>query len=284
MDSTIVGVIIGSGLSLFGNVINQFFTSRKEQKQWENQQASEKTTWVRNEQQKEKEYLRSIYQNSLRSLSAFLALEVDKDDESSKQKKLELKNEIHKWVAMLLLRHSSPDLDKAVNSLNDWPEDHNAARLRSEIIKLSNKEEGFFLNDLKIKSEDIKENVDPDIRTITIDIDNDFRKKQLIEGIEIPKTYTFQFKLSEMSNSQREILTDIFFKKHGTIPSKLHLYLPGIQNCKSQMEMLKEQWQASINPKNTDNEFILSAWEKDFKKSDQEIKQSVEALPKDKMA
>ena len=75
----VIGVIIGSGLSFFGTVLSQIILSRKEQKQWENQQAAENTAWTRNEQKKEKEYLREIYQNSLRSLSLFIAIENQKE-------------------------------------------------------------------------------------------------------------------------------------------------------------------------------------------------------------
>lgn len=222
----VVGVVIGSGLALFGTVLSQIILSRKEQKQWENQQIAEKTAWTRNEQKKEKEYLREIYQNSLRSLSVFIALEKQKDEEQNKQKKIELIDEIHKWVTMLLLRHSNSTLNTALDSFNDHPERYYADKLRQEIIKLSNREEGFFLKELENQPEKNEEDIDPDERKIRITINDEFRQEQVIEGFEIPQRYTFGFKLSEMSNSQREKLAEMYFKSNKSIPQKFSLCLP----------------------------------------------------------
>ena len=91
-------VLAGSFLTFIGAIINQFITSRKEQKQWENQQQAEKAVWERGEQKKEKEYLRDVYQNSLQSLSALLTLSNNELDESNAQDKLEQINEVQKWI------------------------------------------------------------------------------------------------------------------------------------------------------------------------------------------
>ena len=189
MDPTVLGVIIGSGVSLLGSVLSQIILSRKEQMQWKNQQIAETSAWTRNEQKNEKEYLREIYQNSLRSLSVFIAIEEQKE-ESRIPKRLETIDEIHKWVTMLLLRHSSSNLDRALNSFTADPDRYSAEDLRKEIISLSNKEEGFFLNGLKDGQETQEPQIDPDLRRISFKIDNDFRKEQIISGIEIPQSYS----------------------------------------------------------------------------------------------
>lgn len=284
MDSTIVGVIIGSGISLLGTVLNQFFSSRKEQKQWENQQSAEKIAWVRKEQKKEKEYLREIYQNSLRSLSVFIALG-DQEKEASKiQKKLELIEEIHKWVTILLLRHASSNLDKALNSFTTWPEEDEAKSLRDEIIKLSNREEGFFLNLLSRQTGNIEKTSNPDIRIIQIGVENEYRKQQLIEGVEISQSHTFDYKLSEMLTSQREKLSEIFFQSHKTIPNKFRLYIPAHQNGAKQINMTGKQWQAKLNPNRTEPKEILTSWEEDFEEYYKEAKESLKSQQKDKIA
>ena len=273
----VIGVVIGSGLSLFGTVLSQIILSRKEQRHWKNQQVAEKAAWNRNEQKKEKEYLREIYQNSLRSLSVFIALEDQKEKEAKGLQNIEVINDVHKWVTMLLLRHSNSDLDDALNSFITWPEEREAMDLRKEIIQLSNSEEGFFLNELKDQPKKSKESTDPDIRTIHIAINNDFRKQQLIEGVEISQNYQFEFKLSTMSKSQREKLSEIFFNSHKTIPRNFSLSLPVDTKGAKQIHMSGKPWQAALDPNTTEPEVILSRWEKDFDKSYEEATKSLKA-------
>jgi hypothetical protein len=276
----VIGVVIGSAISLFGTVLSQIILSRKEQNQWENQQKAEKTAWTRNEQKKEKEYLREIYQNSLRLLSVFIALENQKDEEKNKQKKIALLDEIQKWVTMLLLRHASSTLDAALDSFNNYQEEDEARFLRLEIIKLSNKEEGFFLKELEHQSEKNENDVDPNLREIQITINNEFRQEELIEGIEIPLKHTFECKLSEMSNSQRKKLAEIFFKEHHSIPQKFTLFLPFHHDGAKQIAMSGKLWQGRLNPTITKPSDILSAWEKDYERSYDEAKQSLSSIQK----
>ncbi|MBV5329371.1 MAG: hypothetical protein JZU65_17405 [Chlorobium sp.] len=282
MDSTLVGVMIGSGVSLFGSVLSQFMLSQKEQKQWKNKQDVENRAWERDEQKKEKEYLREIYQNSLRSLSVFIALENQSEELKNGQQKLELIDEIHKWVTMLLLRHSNSKLDNVLNSFTVDPDASEANYLRAEIIQLSNREESFFLNSLNNSPENSSpENneapSDPDLRVILMSIDNDFRKQQLIEGVEIPQRYEFEFKLSKMSKSQRGKLAEIYFQSHKTIPSKFSFFLPNHNKETKQIVMEGKQWQAKLNPNMTEPAEIFCSWEKDFDYSFEEAAQGLKA-------
>lgn len=277
MDSTLVGVLIGSGLSLIGVILNQIILSWKEQKQWENQQIAEKNSWKRTEEKKEKEYLREIYQNSLRSLSVFIALKESTEDDSNEQKKIELIDEIHKWSSMLLLCHSSSMLNSALNSFTSDPDEYEANSVRNEIIKLSNTEESFFLNKLKTVQEKIKLPTNPDLRMVQIVIDDNYRKEQIIEGVEIPQRFELQCNLTEMSNSQREKLADVFFQSNKTIPKTFRLYLPIYNEKAKQIVMTGKEWQANLNPDIVDSKIILSSWEHDFVKSSQVAKQCSES-------
>ena len=270
----VIGVVIGSALSLLGTVLSQIILSRKEQKQWENQQAAEKIAWTRNEQKKEKEYLRKIYQNSLRAVTLFISLENQKEELKAHQK-LEAINETHKWATKLLLRHSDSNLDNALISFAYDPDENRADKLRKVIIELSEREEDFFVYQLNNKSEKIETPVDQDLRLIKISVDDNFRKQQLIEGIEIPQKYEFLFKLSKMSNCQRKKLTEIFFQYHKSIPNQLILYLPVHNKGAKQINMSGKQWQAQLNPKMTDLETILNCWENDF---DKNYKQALQSL------
>jgi len=278
VDPTLLGVIIGSGLSMLGPVVNQFILSRKEQKQWENQQLSEEISWKRTEEKKEKEYLREIYQDSLRSLSVFIALKEKNETDENDPKKLELVDEIHKWVTVLILRHSNSELNMALNSFASYPDADEANKLRKKIIDLSNNEESFFIRELK---EDSKQVVIPsipensDLRFIQIIINDSYRKEQIIEGVEIQRNFRFECKLSEMSNSQREKLIDIYFQTNRTIPKNIQLNVPLFVEQTNDIQMNRKPWEANLNPNIEDAKSILKHWEQDFEKIYNEANQNL---------
>ena len=279
MDSTLTGVLIGSGLSLFGTILSQILLSKKEQKQWENQQATEKENWKRTEQKKEKEYLREIYQNSLRSLSVIISLDNNSEEEIIAEHKIEQIAEVHKWATMLLLRHTSSNLNDALSSFIRSSDRYYATILRDEIIKLSNREESFFIKKLKEITEEKEENLDPDLRNINIIIDDNFRKQQLVNGIEIPQRYTLQLKLSEITNSQREKMTEMYFESTKTIPKRLGLYLPTYNIGPKKINTRGKEWQAKLNPSSTEAKDFLDSWEKDYQKSyEQALKESEKTI------
>ena len=275
----VIGVVIGSALSLFGTVLSQIILSRKEQKQWENQQKAEKTAWERSEQKKEKEYLREIYQNSLQALSIFISIENQKE-ETKGQQQFEVIEEIHKWVTKLLLRHSNPKLYSAFNEFANDPDEYEAKGLIKQIIELSNQEESFFLKQLNTVPEKTEKSTNPDLRNIHIVIDDNFRKQQIIDGVEIPQRNEIKIKLSEMSNSQREKLTEIYFKHNKTIPLILRLYLPIHDARANQIQIRGKEWQAKINPACTGPCDILTLWEEDYTKSYEVAERSLKTSSK----
>ena len=266
----VLGVIVGSGISLLGTILSQIILSKKEQKQWENQHNAEKELWERDEEKKEKEYLREIYQNSLRSLSLFMAQE-SSDEEKDNKQHLETINDIHKWSTILLLRHSSSDLGSTLDDFTSSPSEYRAKELKNKIIDLIKNEEGFFLNNAKIfdktsPKETSTKQSNPDLKYIQITIDNDYRKKQLIEGTDIPQRNTFEIKFSDMSNSQREKLTECFFQSYKTIPANFTLYTPTYNKQKKDIIYTSQNWQAKLDPKHSTPQEILSSWESDFEK------------------
>jgi len=255
-----IGVIIGSVITLVGNYMNQRLMAQQEQKKWENQQIAEKEAWKREEEKKEKDNLREIYQNSMRSLSVFLSLE---DQNQYEQKELNLIEEIHKWVILLLLRHPNSKLSEDLNSFTELPDKSRARKIKNEIIKLSGSEKGFFFNELKYHSPK-KDQIEKGVRIISIQIKNEYRKQKLIEGLEIPQEYTFNFEFSAMTESQRSKLVDIFFPSHKAIPNNFSLWLPSLSSDGKKIEMRKTKWQAKLNPNNCAPQKILASWDEDF--------------------
>ena len=179
-----------------------------------------------------------------------------------------------------MLRHSGSSLDNILSSFNNSPTGYNANNLRKEIIELSNREEGFFQNELKNQQGQIETLVDPDIRFITITVDDNFRKQQLVNGIEIQQKFQFQFQLSRMTNRQREILSEFYFENYKNIPKKISLSIPVFNEHSKQIQMQGRVWQANLNPNLTEPLVILSAWEQDFEKGYQEVSQRLESSQK----
>ena len=111
LDSALLGVIVGSLLSLAGNFVNHWFSMRKEEKHWERQQESEDKKRKFEEIKQEKDHLRNIYHNCISRLflieaSRLEGSKIKTDDLSSIYK------EAFDWLSMLPLHHKDLYNDK----------------------------------------------------------------------------------------------------------------------------------------------------------------------------
>lgn len=277
MDDTIIGVIIGSFVTLVGNFVSHWFTSRREKAQWLRQQEAEEKKWDREEkksekerhreeQKSEKEHIRGFYQSSIQSLSALVAAE----DEDAKikltdEKRLQLVEETHKCITALILRRpdileESSTLSHFLESFAEKPE-QNARWLRNELIELAPK----FRELLPKETENVKELVKEEgSREIRLRIDDGFRRQQLVEGVELPQSFSIKSNISKLTPSQRKKLSNIYFDSYKTIPSEVQLYVPIYISHRKQINFTNKEWQASLNPLILNSEEVFKKWELDY--------------------
>ena len=224
MDSALIGVVVGSLVSLLGSVLSQYFLVKKEERQWKNQQEAAEASWNREEGKKEKDYLREVYQNSLKSLSVFLSKE-DFLGEAGALRRTQLIDEVHKWTALLLVRH--PSLHRSLSNFASDPDEYSADALREQVVRLLTAEQRLFIEaPAQVITPSKEPSLPPGVRQVKFRIHDEFRRSCFIDGVELPQEVEVQVEIKALTSSQREKLLKIYFSSFKVIPSNLTLYVP----------------------------------------------------------
>lgn len=141
-DSAIVGVVVGSLLSLGGNAVTHCFAMRKEKQQWLQQLEDRERERIRAEQAEYSTRLYDMYYNCTRDLALLAAIDWGQATASDSER-LAIVREIHGWLTLLCLRHKDVYDDtgsafrRALESFRRRSVGDEAAPLRDEIIALA---------------------------------------------------------------------------------------------------------------------------------------------------
>jgi hypothetical protein len=269
MDSTALGVIIGSAVTFLSTFVSHWFTQRREERLWLRQQEAVEKERIRDEKQKEKEQLQEIYQKCLRSLSTIVAAH-QANLTLSDEKRLQRLEETYNWLNLLSLTHQNKDKKEVLEfdtCLNNFTQDSNkyvAESLLESIAILARKDEVLYPEVSTSVSESTANSGD---KAVIIDINSEFRRQQLIEGIELPLAYRFYFTLLNLSKTQREKLAIIYFESHKTIPDEVVLYLPYYHEKSKKIFFNRSPYRLKMNPLTAEPKGIFNAWESAFDKA-----------------
>ena len=117
------------------------------------------------------------------------------------------------------------------------------------------------------------------VRTITFRISNEFRRQQMVSGIELPQTHSYPYKLEDLNNEHRERLLKIYFEGLKRIPDNAQLDLPVYMPGPKRINYQGKNWGAEINPLTSNVNEILDQWVVDFdqclKEAELELAQNV---------
>jgi hypothetical protein len=258
-DSALIGVVIGSVLSLIGNFANHWFSMTKEEKQWKRQQEAEDKMRKYDEERQEKEKIRNIYHNCISRLSL---IEASKSDEFKipSEKLAAIHQEAFDWLSLLALHQRDLYDETSHNFHNQFREfprdpDYYASIILQEVYKLAMSDKILFPHVEPKKH-------DPNKKRFQMDIDKEFMRQQMIEGISLKHSNMLHVDITKIKPSQRQKLWD---QNNGQIPETIYLGIPQFNEQNNQIK-LKGQgiWTASINPNEVSIEEILDEWEKDF--------------------
>jgi hypothetical protein len=110
---------------------------------------------------------------------------------------------------------------------------------------------------------------DKDLKEFNLRIDDTFRRQLVIEkGTEIPRTHSFEYRLSELTTSQREKLMGSFFNpSHSALPAKMTLYLPSFNKHTKQILFNDLAWFAKLDALASTPVDIFQSWEDDFEEA-----------------
>lgn len=254
-DPTLIGVIIGSLLSLIGNVIAQYFSARKDERVWERQRVSAKEEREEKSKERDQLYVRELYHKSLSALTAYVSkvqLQEESGETASKKEEIE---EIHNWLSLLLLRHPSPKLDQLIRNFMFSPDWDDAERLRKEVLGLAAREEGLSSG---ISPEPQQEEIPS--RTLSFQLNGEYRREQLVNGVELPQSVTCQYQLEDIAPEHRERLLRSNFETTKSIPNTVRLMLPHLAPGAKKINFNGKPWEACMNPNESSLKEILDAW------------------------
>jgi hypothetical protein len=278
MDPTIIGVIIGSLASFLGTFFAQWFTMRREEQQWHRQQEAEEKKQVREEQKAKREAIRDAYHNCIQALSLLIAGKLD-NVKLTDEEQLELYREAQKWLTLVALHHrdSYDETGRSRTFLTDLryfterSELGTTRPLRDAVIKLA-------MNDPDLFPDAPIEVPDPSERTITVEIDQEFRRSQFLKGVELPAQYQFAIRIDDLSPEQRRKFWDMYFDKGtNTVGHRFGgLPMPSYNEKANQVILRGGSWEARIDPLRTEPKDIIRAWELDFEKALEEAQSNCE--------
>jgi len=264
MDAT-TSTIITAGIVAFVGLattwLTNYFTSNRESKQWERQQQAEQEKRQREEKTAELDRRRETYQNALTHLSNLMSF--DREDLSlPKEEQIKLIGEAQKWLNVLCLAVKAKD-DAFLTALEEFTGSplNNVEEMREAVLKLSTTDDLLFPDAAPSSQKKLPEPKaqEPTIH-FSMQIDDDFRREQVINaGIQVPRIYNFTRPLSQLTQSQRQLLAHIYFTKHREIPGVVSLPMPTVNGPS------EGRWQGKINPTEDNLADVLKLWEQDYK-------------------
>lgn len=266
----LVGVLMGSALSLVGNIISQYLSSRKEAQQWAREQSAKRDERSLDREIKETEELRNLYHQCINCLSVYLSFR-RMDSESEQVDMPALMKEIHHWLSKLAVERPDDNLLEALDQFLLRPDGYRADELRSYVLEM-------VRNDARQReSSDPKESPKAEeihARAITFKIDREFQRSLMIQGIELPDRYMLPYRPEDLQPEHRRRLLDIYFRLSRRIPEMASLMLP-THRAKATAVTFDEIWEAKVNPLEVGVNGVLIAWAVDF---DRRLKEAQSAL------
>lgn len=262
IDPTLLGVIVGSVLSLFGNFVGQWFTLRREENNWKRERNANKEDSDLLRERQEIEKITEIYENCLTNLAAIESLNDNKQKPSQEEYK-ELYQKTVNWVTKLKLHlrdeycNDRSEFKKWIDHFIQSPE-HWAEELLKEINKQMISDKILFPNS-KVNEKSFRSE---GFRKIQFSISDDFRKEEMIKGASLKKTYLLDTDLKDFTESQRELLWDIHTNG---IPEKIVLYMPKFAEGQSKINNRAAQWEGRVSPKSSSIQTIMEIWENEYR-------------------
>ena len=266
LNPTLIGVIIGSLLSLVGNFLTQYFSLKKEERQWERQRISSREEREETLNSKDTENLTELYHKCILSLSVYITNNQNNSGEKEQNSLADEIKEIHHWLSLLLIRHPHKKLNRLIDGFLFNSDEYDAEELRKYVLELVEQEERL-MSPNRIKEVVGKKELDKEKeRTITFRISEDYRRQQMVAGIELPQSHFYSYEFENLNAHHRERLLKIYFQSMKRIPDNAQLSLPLCAPKAKQINYQGKQWEANINPNSSNVNEILDQWGKDFDK------------------
>jgi hypothetical protein len=255
----LAGVLMGSVLSLLGNILSQYLLNRKEAQQWARENSAKRNERDLERVTREAEELKNLYHQSISCLSVYLSgLQRSPKDEQVNFSVLI--KDIHHWLSKLAVVRPDEELLEALDRFLYDPDSYAAKLLRTYILEM-------VRNDAKrLDSSYSEAPPQPEkslTRKILFKIDSEFQKSLMIQGIELPDSFELPYRPEDLLPEHRKRLLDVYYSGNRRIPDNAFLMLPA-HRSNSTVVVYLNTWRAKVNPFEVRVDGVLSAWAADF--------------------
>lgn len=252
----LIGVVIGSLLTIIGNFSSQWFTERNRVQQWEREQKAAEER--RDEEAKVQKYRETleIYEKCLSKLSLIVTYRGRRDSISGAEAFLKIQEGALDWLSVLILHRSDlpsneiQDLQTRISRFAKNPEP-DAEQLLSEIRRLAATDPVLALQ------APLEPHIEPNVRQVRVEVSEKIQRQRAIEGKFEPRAYTFECDLLTLTPSQREKLWN---EDRREIPQVMSLSLPQYLPSQKRIYMGKA-WKPNFDPASMPLIDVMNAWE-----------------------
>jgi hypothetical protein len=201
-------------------------------------------------------FLRDAYQNAIMRLALISSADLNDNTKLDNN----LVQEAHKWIAAICVRTQDIELVKRYRYFTNSPID-GAQALLNYVTELASQEPFLF----STRTNQAKSTADAVLAkpyVLRLKISREYRKKRLVDCIDLPTSRNVFFDLMELSTTQRQKLIDQVFDTGTTaFPTEIHLRLPRFDARSKKIRLCGVDWEANVDC--TSISEVMNAWEKD---------------------
>ncbi len=252
MSDTLIGVIIGSLISTIGSTIQYLASWYQQSKEWDRRQREETEKWERLKQKDEMTIVREAYRTAVGALVTLADDDAKQDGTENRlaqTDRIRLTQEASSACGILCLRYPRSSLCRR---LNDYSYKFSATRLL-ELVFDCMRHELLFDNPAITESPRRAR----DARTISFRNSKQLCEMQFLQGELIGERESIDVRLSELTESQRQILLQHYGMDHLKGNSSLTLEIPRTRGSRT-----STVWELNTVTKNP--KMIMEAWECDY--------------------
>lgn len=261
----LAGVLMGSAISLLGNILSQYLSNRKEAQQWVREQSAKRTERDLERDMHEAKELKDLYHQCINCLSVYMSV-LQTSSKGEQNDVASFMTDIHQWLSKLAVERPDEKLLAALDNFLFDPNSYEAEILRKYVLEMARNDARQPESAVPKESPNAEE---APRRTIEFKLDREFQRSLMIKGIELPDSFVLPYRLEDLLPEHRKRLLDIYFSTYRRIPDKAKLTLP-THRANATVVVYEKAWEAKVSPLEVDVIGILSAWTVDFDRHLQE--------------
>lgn len=266
LDSTILAVIIGSGITILGTTLNNIFNMHKERKIWERKKEDNENRENFNRLENRREELKILYSSCINNLlkveHLYRRIRNEAEEDTLKTKIDEHLFEVQNTLSVLsVIKHGK--YGKHNLTIAEHLDRFTIENYIGEYLDFINSiiaEDSLFPGHKNTKKQKNKT-----LSKLSVKVSDELRKEMFIEEKFVKPAYDIEFNLFSLSKSQRELLWESnSLVNSRNIPRQINLRMPKYTDKNRGIITQPGKWLCPINPTSENIIEIFNLWENDY--------------------